>query len=100
MKSQASVISEARSLKNNDSIYSLFANIPEMPIFGAQQLTDDKKSQSSFSGISRDLLHGYKGVESVSRLSDGGISEKEIQVGVKTKSESPTKVNTRKKPKF
>ena len=46
------------------------------------------------------MLRGVNALESASRLSDGGVSEKELQVGVKNKSESPTKINTRKKPKF
>ena len=84
-------------MKHNDSIYSLFANIPDIATFGAQAITDDKRSQSSFSGISRDLLHGVKAVESASRLSEDGVSLKEGQVG--PKNESPSKV-AHKKPKF
>lgn len=78
LKSQASEISlQGRSLRHNDSLYSLFANIKEItPTITGQE--EVKSQGSSFSGISRDLANGLKPIESMSKLSDE--NNKEIKV--------------------
>ena len=61
-------------MRHNDSLYSLFANIKEIPqTFSGQE--EVKSQRSSFSGISRDLAYGLKPIESMSKLSDENNKE-------------------------
>ena len=65
-------------MKHNDSLYSLFANIREIPQTCSGQ--DEVKSQaSSFSGISKDLANGLRPVESVSKLSEENNKEVKVE---------------------
>ena len=42
-----------RSMRKADSMYSLFANIPDGPAIGGNAIREDNRSQTSLSGISR-----------------------------------------------
>ena len=72
-------------------MYSLFAHIPDMPIVGGLAIADDRMSQGSISGISRDLQRGFNAMQSASRLSEAGISDNEPNIGGKSKSRKRTK---------